>query len=217
DSEREARKALVEQIGGTLFTIAKDVKIQVEFNPAEVAAYRLIGYENRMLAAEDFNDDTKDAGEIGAGHRVTALYEIVPAGQPTPGPEVDPLRYQVPQSLTTMAQTGEMMTVKVRYKEADGDTSALLEFPVTDDGKGLDAASDDTRFAAAVASFGMLLRTSRYAGDATLDSVLRMAQDAVGADPNGYRTEFVELVGKAQDIADAMQAEAAAEETAEEE
>jgi len=213
DTENEARKALGEQINGTLVTIAKDVKIQVEFNPAEVAAYRLIGYENRLLAKEDFNDDTKDAGEIGAGHTVTALYEIVPVGSaftntavgisenPTETrPLVDPLKYQRPRDkaeLTQAAAGGETLTVKLRYKEPDGDTSKLLEFPVVDSGQGFNAASPDFRFAASVASFGMLLRDSKFKGDATFQSVEALAKSGLGADTWGYRQEFVSLVEKA--------------------
>jgi len=213
DTETEARKALGEQINGTLVTIAKDVKIQVEFNPAEVAAYRLIGYENRLLAKEDFNDDTKDAGEIGASHTVTALYEIVPVGSAFTNtavgisenpaetrPLVDPLKYQRPRDkveLTQAAAGGETLTVKLRYKEPDGDTSKLLEFPAADLGQGLNAASADFRFAASVASFGMLLRDSKFKGDATFQSVEALAKSGLGADTSGYRQEFLSLVQKA--------------------
>ncbi|MEX0937610.1 MAG: VWA domain-containing protein [Pirellulales bacterium] len=200
DGLTEAQKVLVEQMGGTLVTIAKDVKIQIEFNPSKVAGYRLIGYENRILAAEDFNDDKKDAGEIGAGHTVTALYEIVPAGQPVETASVDPLKYQTPASLTDAAETGELMTLKLRYKQPDGDVSSLLEFPVTDGGAAFGQASGDTKFAAAVASFGMLLRGSQYAGNATLDAVAEIAGDGLGDDPHGRRKEFVELVQIAKEL-----------------
>jgi Ca-activated chloride channel family protein len=200
DTLAEGRKALVEQISGTLIAIAKDVKIQVEFNPAEVAAYRLIGYANRLLAKEDFNDDTKDAGEIGAGHSVTALYEIVPAGQEAPTPGVDPLKYQKPKALTDASDSGEDLTVKLRYKAPDGEKSKLLEFPVKDNGAGLDKASTDFRFAAAAASFGMVLRDSPHKGDATLKSVRRLAKKGKGADPHGYRKEFLALVEKTREI-----------------
>src|SRR5688500_17801809 len=148
---------------GTLQAIAKDVKIQVEFNPAEVGSYRLIGYENRVLAKEDFNDDTKDAGEIGAGHTVTALYEVVPAGADAAGarPQVDELKYQKPAAAAPAAPrdavaanaSGELLTVKLRYKEPNGQTSKLLEFPVTDAGAAYARASADYKFAAAVAAF----------------------------------------------------------------
>lgn len=199
DSLREGRKVLVEERGGTLVTIAKDVKLQIEFNPAEVQSYRLIGYENRMLAREDFNDDTKDAGEIGAGHTVTALYEVVPTNTTTDArPSADPLKYQREFRPTEAAGSGEMLTLKVRYKEPEGTTSRLLEFPVTDTGLRYDQATVDTKFAAAVASFGMLLRGSRHAGTATFDSVLELAMEGVGSDPGGYRAEFLDLVRQAK-------------------
>ncbi len=200
DTLSEARKVLVEQMGGTLVTIAKDVKIQIEFNPATVGAYRLIGYENRMLRKEDFNDDTKDAGEIGAGHTVTAFYEIVPAGEELDSPTVDPLKYQTPPETATKYESGELMTVKLRYKEPDGDTSRLLEVPVTDAGLSLADASDDFAFGAAVASFGMLLRGSEHCGEFTYGAVLEMADTALGEDPHGYRREFVDLVQRAVEL-----------------
>ncbi len=200
DTLAEARKVLVEEMGGTLVTIAKDVKIQVEFNPERVAAYRLIGYENRLLAAEDFNDDTKDAGEIGAGHTVTALYEIVPAGQPIDLPGVDPLKYQKPMQKTDAAKSGELFTLKLRYKQPDGDASKLIERPVTDIGESWAEASDDFRFAAAVAGFGMLLRDSPHKGKATYDSILELAGKALGEDPRGYRKEFLDLVSAAKKL-----------------
>jgi Ca-activated chloride channel family protein len=202
DTEAEARKVLVEQMTGTLVTIAKDVKIQIEFNPQVVAAYRLIGYENRVLAAEDFNDDKKDAGEIGAGHTVTALYEIVPAGQESSIPErpVDELKYQAPGKRTKAAKSGEMLTLKLRYKAPDGDTSKLLEFPLKDDGKRFGDTTRDYRFAAAVAGFGMLLRDSQYKGDITYDAVAEIASEAGSDDPTGYRAEFLNLVNQARQI-----------------
>ncbi|MCB1797134.1 MAG: DUF3520 domain-containing protein, partial [Candidatus Competibacteraceae bacterium] len=138
DNEQEAKKSFVEQLTGTLVTIAKDVKIQIEFNPSEVSAYRLIGYENRILAAQDFNDDTKDAGEIGAGHTVTALYEIIPAGADSEVnvPPIDELKYQQkPAPAAAATDSGELLTLKIRYKQPDGDTSKLLSFPITDNGK----------------------------------------------------------------------------------
>ncbi len=198
DTELEARKVLVDQIGATLVTIAKDVKIQVEFNPAEVQAYRLIGYENRMLAAKDFNDDTKDAGEIGAGHTVTALYEIVPVGVELNG--VDPLKYQSTTEPSTADDSGEMMTVKLRYKQPDGDTSKLIEQSVVDDGQTLDEASDDFAFAASVATFGMLLRSSDYSGDFSYDDILSLAESGLGEDTFGYRNEFLDMVKKANQL-----------------
>jgi Ca-activated chloride channel family protein len=200
DTLNEARKVLVEQLSGTLVTIAKDVKIQVEFNPARVAAYRLIGYENRLLKARDFDDDTKDAGEIGAGHTVTALYEIVPAGGALP-PELR-LKYQQPTRLTRAARTAELMTVKLRYKEPEAETSQLLELPVPWRERAMEAASPDLRFAAAVAWFGMVLRGSPHAGTARdpLREVHALAQAGRGADPHGYRAEFFELVQLAREL-----------------
>ncbi|MBW2261214.1 MAG: VWA domain-containing protein [Deltaproteobacteria bacterium] len=200
DSLAEARKVLVEEMGGTLVTIAKDVKIQVEFNPERVHAFRLIGYENRLLAAEDFNDDTKDAGEIGAGHTVTALYEIVPAGQDVDLPGVDPLKYQKPMGKTGAAASGELFTLKLRYKMPDGDTSKLIERPVTDIGESWAEASNDFRFAAAVAGFGMLLRDSSFKGTATYASILALAEKALGEDPRGYRKELLGLVSSAKKL-----------------
>lgn len=202
DTLNEAKKVLVDQMGGTLVTIAKDVKIQIEFNPSKVQAYRLIGYENRILAAQDFNDDRKDAGEIGAGHTVTALYELVPPGVNMAG--VNPLKYQ-PQTTTTAApvvanSSNEMLTVKLRYKKPDGQTSKLIERPVAGETKNFSASSSDFRFAAAVASFGMLLRHSPHSGNASFDTVLEMAGANLGADLNGYRAEFVELVRRAKTL-----------------
>jgi Ca-activated chloride channel family protein len=202
DSESEARKALGEQAGGTLLTIAKDVKIQVEFNPRLVAGYRLIGYENRLLEARDFNDDRKDAGEIGAGHTVTALYEIVPAGQAVENPGVDELKYaQVPEEPRGTGE-GELMTVKLRYKEPDGDVSKPLNVGVQDARTSYGNASADFKFAAAVAEFGMLLRGSRYKGQASYDSVAQLARLSVGADLQGHRTEFVKLVESARSLSE---------------
>jgi Ca-activated chloride channel family protein len=205
DTENEARKVLVEQISGTLVTIAKDVKIQVEFNPARVAAYRLVGYENRLLAAQDFNDDTKDAGEIGAGHTVTALYEIALASEAAEGSgaqrgAVDDLKYQKDRELSDAAQTDELLTLKLRYKAPDGDESKLLSFPGRDEGKRFGEASRDFQFAASVASFGMLLRSSKYKGDATFKGVWETASSTLGDDPHGYRAEFLKLVERAKDL-----------------
>lgn len=199
DSPAEGRKVLVEQMGSTLFTIAKDVKIQVEFNPARVAAYRLIGYENRLLSKEDFNDDKKDAGEIGAGHTVTALYEIIPTGQPVPGePSVDPLKYQRPEQ-DAVATSDELLTVKLRYKAPDGDTSKLIELPLrAEDIPAFDAASEDFRFAAAVAAFGMKLRRSPDVGKITWSEIQQIGRGALGKDPGSYRAEFLTLVEKAK-------------------
>lgn len=200
DSLNEAKKVLVQQMGGTLVTIAKDVKIQVEFNPAQVAAYRLIGYEKRLLAAQDFNDDRKDAGEIGAGHTVTALYELVPPGGKVDVPGVDPLKYQAAPEPKSESASKELLTLKLRYKAPDGDTSKLLEFPLVDNGAAFNQADTDLQFASAVASFGMLLRNSPAKGNATLDAVLEIAASAKGPDAHGYRAEFLELVRQAKEV-----------------
>ena len=191
DSLQEARRVLIETAGATLVTVAKDVKIQVEFNPRAVSAYRLVGYENRLLNREDFNDDTKDAGEIGAGHSVTALYELIPAGEPVDGPAVDPLKYQETSRPTTASQSGELLTVKLRYKKPEADTSRLLSVAVADQGRGL---SPLLGFAAAVAEFGMLLRDSQFKGQASWASAQTLARRHRGADPDGYRAELVRLV-----------------------
>lgn len=201
DGLSEARKVLVHEMGGTLVTIARDVKVQVEFNPALVKSYRLIGYENRLLAAEDFNDDRKDAGELGAGHSVTALYEVVPAGadeQPARG--VDPLRYQQPGGPSAAAASGELLTVKLRYKPPQGDESLLITRPVRDVANA--APSADFRFSAAVAAWGMLLRDSPHRGAATWDGVQNLAEGALGDDGHGYRHEFVRLVADSRRLAD---------------
>ena len=198
DSVAEARKVLGSQFGGTLITIAKDVKIQVEFNPTKVAGYRLIGYENRVLQARDFNDDSKDAGELGAGHTVTALYEVVPAGKPVPGASVDALKYQTPSTPT--GDSPEMMTVKLRYKQPQGDTSRLVSQPVLDTSIGA-RASQDFQWAMAVAGFGMLLRDSKHRGDLSWDRMLGIATAAVGPDPTGQRMEMVVLAKQARELA----------------
>ncbi len=195
DDILEAKKVLVNEMGGTLVTIAKDVKIQIEFNPAQVKAYRLIGYENRMLAAEDFADDKKDAGELGAGHTVTALYELIPAGSDEQVPLLaGELKYQK----TKLRKSRELMTVKLRYKQPDGDTSKLITHAVEAEDIQTVNESDNLRFASAVAEFGLLLRDSDYKGNATYDDVLRRAREAKGADAEGYRAEFIRLVEKAE-------------------
>jgi Ca-activated chloride channel family protein len=193
DSLHEARKVLVREAGGTLETIAKDVKIQVEFNPREVAAYRLIGYENRLLDHEDFNDDKKDAGEIGAGHSVTALYEIVPAGVPLDAPGVDPLKYQGVRE-TRAAESGELVTVKVRFKDPNGDASHLLSHVLTNRPAAMTA---NLGFASAVAEFGMLLRESPFRGTASFESLTARARKFQGDDEQGYRAQFVQLAERA--------------------
>jgi Ca-activated chloride channel family protein len=198
DSPREARKAFVEELGATLVTIAKDVKIQVEFNPAKVGAYRLIGYENRMLRPEDFNDDAKDAGEINAGCHVTALYELVPLGKEVGYATVDALEFQKPAEAAE--PRAESLMVKIRYKAPDGDASQLVKGGVVDEGLPFGSASRDLQFAAAVAGFGMLLRDSPHKGDLTFPAVLEIAGSALGPDPGGYRAEFLGLAKKAQSL-----------------
>ena len=198
DGLLEARKVLVEEMGGTLLTLAKDVKLQIEFNPARAAGYRLIGYENRLLADEDFNDDTKDAGELGAGHTVTALYEVVPAGMPVPREDVDGLRYQPEPDDPPLSEfEDELMYVKIRYKDPHGAKSRLLELAVADRSA---LPSVDFRFASAVAGFGMLLRDSEHAGDLTLSDVVTLAENGKGDDPRGYRGEFIRLVEAVRDL-----------------
>jgi Ca-activated chloride channel family protein len=192
DNLLEARKVLVSEMGGTLLTVAKDVKLQVEFNPARVRSYRLIGYENRLLASEDFNDDRKDAGELGAGHSVVALYEVVPVGAPGSAARgVDPLRYQTPARPAAGAGGGELAFVKVRYKRPAEETSRLMQHPVAEPSG---PPSRNLRFAAAVAGFGMLLRDSEHAGRLTPQQVVALARDSRGEDREGYRAEFIRLV-----------------------
>jgi Ca-activated chloride channel family protein len=197
DSVDEAKKALGNQLAGTLFTIAKDVKIQVEFNPEKVAGYRLIGYENRKLADTDFNDDKKDAGEIGSGHSVTALYELVPKGQKVENPGVDELKYARQENSDTKFDN-ELMTVKLRYKLPKESKSKLLTIGVLDRDRMIEQSSKNMKFATAVAQFGLLLRDSKYKGDASFTNVLSLAGSAVGSDLRGYRSEFISLVNKAQ-------------------
>jgi Ca-activated chloride channel homolog len=201
DNINEAKKVLVNEFSSTLFTIAKDVKIQVEFNPVKVQAYRLIGYENRMLAAEDFNDDQKDAGELGSGHTVTALYEIIPAGVKDEfSKSVDELKYQSKRD-ATVSESNEVMTIKLRYKKPDGDVSNLIVHTVTDDTETLNNSSDNFRFSAAVAEFGMLLRNSAYKQKGNFQQVITLARSSKGKDINGYRKEFIELVESTTSLA----------------
>jgi Ca-activated chloride channel homolog len=195
DSLSEAQKVLVEQAGGTLVTVAKDVKLQVEFNPREVGAYRLIGYEKRLLEAQDFNNDKKDAGEIGAGHSVTALYELAPPGEEIPGGSVDGLKYQTSET-SAAARQGEAMTVKIRYKAPNGDVSSLMTTPVGD----RTAFAPALGFAAAVAEFGMLLRDSDLKGSSSFAAARALAQRFKGDDAYGHRAEFIRLIGAAERI-----------------
>lgn len=194
DGILEAKKVLVQEISATFFTIAKDVKIQVEFNPARVKAYRLIGYVNRLLEDEDFEDDTKDAGELGAGHTVTALYEIIPAGSKEALPEYPELKYMEMRMKAPANARKEVMTVKLRYKPPKGRRSKLMAGSVQDKDISLRGTTDNFRFSAAVAQFGMLLRDSEFKGDSSFDNVLKLARGAKGKDVNGYRAEFIRLV-----------------------
>lgn len=199
DSNQEARKALGAQIAGTLYTIAKDVKIQVEFNPAKVAGYRLIGYENRLLADRDFNDDKKDAGEIGAGHTVTALYEIVPAGEKVESENVDDLKYTTVKPSETNF-TNELLTVKLRYKEPKESESKLLTQGVLEKNTSIENASDNLKLATAVAEFGLLLRDSKYKSQANYENVINLASNSKNIDLKNYREEFLEIVRKAKNL-----------------
>jgi Ca-activated chloride channel family protein len=202
DNSQEARKVLVSEFGGTLFTIAKDVKFQLEFNPKRVKAYRLIGYENRLLNDEDFNDDTKDAGEMGAGHNVTALYELIPADSDESISSIDPLKYQENKSRVRADRNAELLTVKLRYKQPDGKTSTKFEEAV----KGRILADSETstsfKFSAAVAEFGLILRNSEYKAEASIEDVLAIARQSRGEDPEGYRGEFLKLVRTAETLID---------------
>jgi Ca-activated chloride channel family protein len=205
DSLAEARKVFVQEMGASLVTVAKDVKLQIEFNPAYVKEYRLVGYENRLLRPEDFNDDQKDAGDLGAGHQVTAFYEITPANGVGSG-DIDALRYQTPEKKPARnGRSGEFAWVKLRYKAPQGDRSALLEWPVGTGQSGamieeFRAIPRDVRFAAAVAEYGLLLRHSKFAGDSNYQHVLAVASESVGADLAGYRTDFLDLVRRAETI-----------------
>jgi len=201
DNLQEARKMFVKEFGGTLFTVAKDVKFQLEFNPKQVKAYRLIGYENRLLNNEDFKDDKKDAGEMGMGHRVTALYEIVPAGSNEQLPSVDELKYQQQKKELNTKYNSELVTIKTRYKSPDGNRSTQLDKVVSAKAVAFEQASNNIRFASAVAGFGILLRNSEFKGDITWDRVTTIARNAKGNDDEGYKGEFIRLVGLAEGLA----------------
>ncbi len=199
DNLQEAQKVFVHEFGGTMFTVAKDVKLQLEFNPAFVKAYRLIGYENRMLHNEDFNDDKKDAGEMGSGHTVTALYEIVPVGiESAYLKNIDQLKYQTENGLSVAAKSNEVLTVKLRYKSPDENKSRLMEKVITDQQKSFDKTSENFRFAVAVAEFGLILRQSEFKGMANYEQVIDLAKNAKGSDDEGYRAEFIKLVKTAK-------------------
>jgi Ca-activated chloride channel family protein len=200
DNLQEARKVLVSEFGGTLFTIAKDVKFQVEFNPVQVKSYRLVGYENRLLNDEDFNDDKKDAGEMGAGHTVTAIYELVPAESRRVSPSIDPLKYQVSKPIKENDYSNELLTIKVRYKRPEASNSILMEQPFTGPILEIEDASENLRFAASVAGFGMLLRDSDNAGNFSLNRVMELASGAKSKDEEGYRGEFIRLIKTVRDM-----------------
>jgi Ca-activated chloride channel family protein len=199
DSVLEARRALVEEMGGTLLTVAKDVKIQVEFNPAKVAAYRLVGYENRMLRPEDFRDDKKDAGEMGAGHTVTAICEIVPPGAELEA-AVDPLKYQQTSVTPGARSSPEIATLKVRYKDPDAASSQEMTEPILDASNSLEGTTPDFRMAAAAAQFAMLLRDSKFKGTAEFDTTARLVPEAGIDDKSGRRAEFIYLVRTADEL-----------------
>jgi Ca-activated chloride channel family protein len=194
DNIKEAEKVFVKQMRANMFTIAKDVKIQIEFNPANVKAYRLIGYENRVMANEDFNNDLKDAGELGAGHTVTAIYEIIPAGSSSNVNTTDPLKYQNTNVNDNALNSKDIMTIKFRYKPINSDKSILIEKEVKDSNLAFDKTSNNFRFTAAVAAFGMILRDSEFKGTSTYDMIIELAKASKGADTEGYRDEFIRLV-----------------------
>ena len=201
DNLQEANRVLVNEFGATMHTVAKDVKLQIEFNPSQVQAYRLIGYESRLLKDEDFNNDAKDAGEMGAGHTVTAFYEVVPAGIKSDFTgKVDDLKYQKTKPAPAVTNNSkELLTVKLRYKAPDGNTSKKIEQPLIDDKK--EKVSSDFRFASAVAMFGQLLRDSDFKGDATYDKVISLAKTSLDNDEKGYRREFIRLAETAEGLA----------------
>lgn len=200
DNIQEARKILVSEFAGTLYTIAKDVKLQIEFNPERVKAYRLIGYENRRLNDEDFNDDKKDAGEMGSGHSVTALYEIIPAGSDMEIPGVDPLKYQKNQTRKSIDDNAELLTVKARYKKPDEETSVKFEYAVDGNPVRFSKTSENFRFAASVAEFGLLISDSKFKGNRSFDNIIQTALSAKGKDVEGYRAEFINIVRMAKNL-----------------
>lgn len=202
DNLNEAKKVLVNEMGATLYTIAKDVKLQVEFNPAHVKAYRLIGYENRMLRTEDFKDDTKDAGELGAGHSVTAIYEIIPAGSKESIPEVEALKYQDFKISDEARKSPEIMNVKLRYKQPTGDVSIPLETPIYNKTLGMEDVSSTFLFSSAVVAYAMMLQDSPYKENMSWDMVAKLAKDNIGADRDGYRKEFLDLIAKAAKLSE---------------
>ena len=202
DNMREAKKVFVYEMRGSMFTIAKDVKVQLEFNPNKVSAYRLIGYENRIMSARDFNNDRKDAGELGEGHTVTALYEIIPSRSAYGSSSVDKLKYQETELPQKSGSHTELFTVKFRYKPLESSESIKFELPVLDQHTPIEKSTNSFRFSAAVAGYAMLLRKSEYSGNWNYGDVIRMAENAIGHDRNGYRMEFIQLAGKAAELSD---------------
>jgi Ca-activated chloride channel family protein len=203
DSKKEAKKVLVEEFGGTMLTIAKDVKLQIEFNPTKVESYRLIGYENRLLEDEDFNDDTKDAGELGAGHTVTALYEIIPKGVKSKfSKDIDDLKYQTTDLTEKKAIAEELLNIKLRYKAPDGQESQLIESPLFDTHIPIEKTTDNFRWSASVATFGMLLRDSKFKNNVSYTDCLRLAEGSKGYDLNGYRAEMISLIEQMKELVD---------------
>eukprot|EP01012_Entosiphon_sulcatum_P065740 TRINITY_DN94729_c0_g1_i1.p1 TRINITY_DN94729_c0_g1~~TRINITY_DN94729_c0_g1_i1.p1 ORF type:complete len:327 (+),score=62.65 TRINITY_DN94729_c0_g1_i1:105-983(+) len=202
DSKQEAEKTLVREFGGTIFTLAKDVKSQIEFNPAYVQSYRLVGYENRLLNEDDFTDDKKDAGDMGSGHSVTIIYEIIPTGVNSADVRnVTPLKYQqrgaaYPTVLDNNNAGSELATIKFRYKKPNGNTSKEITHLIYNNTTQLQQASENARFATSVAMFGMLLKNSAYKGSSNYNRVLALARNSAGYDAEGYRAEFIELVKK---------------------
>ena len=202
DNIKEAEKVLIEEMASTLYTIAKDVKIQIEFNPSEVAEYRLVGYENRLLANEDFNDDKKDAGELGAGHTVTAIYEIkTKASKKKKNKAVDALKYQTKNNISQNF-AGELATIKLRYKKPDGNKSKLIEEAISNKTVKLDQTSDNLRWAAAIAQFGLTIRNSKYVKKKDYQTIIANAEAAMGLDKNGYRAEALQLMQRMQELDD---------------
>ncbi len=200
DNFQEARKVLISEFGGTLFTIAKDVKFQIEFNPEKIKAYRLIGYENRLLNTEDFNNDKKDAGEMGAGHQVTALYEIITSESKTEIPKNDELKYQDNEKKIIKKHSDELLTIKVRYKDPEKDESKLISVPVKDIYSEISESSENIKLIASIAQFGMLLRESEHKGNSTIRNTIELARSGKGKDENGYVGEFIRLIETAQNL-----------------
>lgn len=200
DNLQEARKVLLNEFGSTMFTIAKDVKLQIAFNPQLVKAYRLVGYENRLLKDEDFNNDVKDAGEMGSGHTVTAFYEIIPTGvRDTLLVSIDPTKYRK-ERINSLYEKNELLTIKLRYKTPQEHKSKLINEIVKNRVTLLENCSDNFRFAASVAAFGMLLKRSKYKQNANYADVIKLAESAKGKDQQGYRSAFVQLVKAARDL-----------------